>query len=110
MKKSSLVSLYAYLNGENVTNIDEIRAEIGAEIEKDASEKREKMAIYEDARPIVLNAIDETPRTLNEILERCVGLPIGFTKGRLQYAITHYWSDDVKRIESAKGANTYVRA
>lgn len=110
MKKSSLVSLYAYLNGENVTNIDEIRAEIGVELEKDAAKKREKMAVYEDARPIVLNAIDETPRTLNEILERCVGLPISFSKSHLQYAVAHYWRDDVKRIESAKGPNTYVRA
>lgn len=109
MKKSSLVSLYAYLNGENVTNLDEIRAEIGAELEKDEIAKREKMASYEDARPIVLAALDE-PRYLDEVMEHCVGLPIGFTKGRLQYALTHYWQDEIKRAKDEKGKTLYSRA
>jgi hypothetical protein len=108
MKKASLQSLVSYLNGETVTNIAEIKAEIEAELAKDEAKKQANADTYEQAKPIVLGALTDTPVTIGELYDEIKGdLPDGFTKGKVQYAITRLWADEVTKTEGK--VNTYTR-
>jgi hypothetical protein len=108
MKKVSLQSLVNYLNGETVTNIAEIKAEIEAELAKGDAKKQANADAYEQAKPIVLGALSDTPVTIGELYDEIASdLPDGFSKGKVQYAITRLWADEVTKIEGK--VNTYTR-
>ena len=100
MKKSSLLSLVSYLNGETVDNIADIKAEIEAELAKDIARKQANVEAYEQAKPIVLDALSDKPVTIGELYDEiATKLPEGFTKGKVQYAITRLWADEVTKVE-----------
>ena len=108
MKLSTIKSLVSFLNGETVTNLDEIKAELTAELNKGAVAKAEKDAGYEAAWDIVRGvfALTTAPMTVAEIFEQVEEtLPEGFTKGKVQYGLTHNWADRVVKIEGKP--NTY---
>ena len=111
MKKSSLLSLVSYLNGEAVDNIAEIKAEIEAELSKSAEAKAVNDAVYAEAKATVMAVLDKltVPATLAEIYAEAEDLlPEGFTKGKFQYAMTRLWADDVIKTEGKP--NTYSKA
>jgi hypothetical protein len=111
MKKATLQSLVNYLNGETVTNLDEIKAEIEAELNKGMEAKAANDAVYEQAKPVVMKILDKltAPAPLSEIYaEAEAALPEGFTKGKFQYAMTRLWTDEVVKIEGKP--NCYKKA
>ena len=108
MRIATLKSLVSFLNGEAVENIDAIKAEIEAEINKGAVAKAEKAAGYDAAWDAVREAFAQTtaPLTVAEIFEQAeANLPDGFTKGKVQYGLTHNWADKIVKIEGKP--NTY---
>lgn len=108
MKRTTILSLVSILNGENVANVAEIKAELEAELNKGAVAKAEKAAGYEAAWDIVRGvfALTTSPLTVAEIFEQVEEtLPEGFTKGKVQYGLTHQWADRVVKIEGKP--NTY---
>ena len=108
MRIATIKSLVSYLNGETVANLDEIKAELEAELNKGAAAKAEKDAGYESAWDIVRGVFTLTtsPLTVAEIFEQAENdLPEGFTKGKVQYGLTHNWADRVVKIEGKP--NTY---
>ena len=108
MKLSTIKSLVSFLNGETVTNLDEIKAELTAELNKGAVAKANADAAYEGAWDVVRGvfALTTTPLTVAEIFEQVEEtLPEGFTKGKVQYGLTHQWADRVVKIEGKP--NTY---
>ena len=109
MKKSTLKSLVSYLNGEVITNLDEIKAELEAELAKNAEKAEANRKVYEEAREIVLGELGETPATASELYEAVADkLPEGFTKAKVQYALAHYWEAYVVKHEGK--VNTYTKA
>ena len=109
MKKSTLKSLVSYLNGEAITNLDEIKAELEAELAKNAEKAEANRKVYEEAREIVLSELGDTPATASELYEAVADkLPEGFTKAKVQYALTHYWETYVVKHEGK--VNTYTKA
>lgn len=108
MRKSTIQSLVSYLNGNAITNLDEIKDELTAELNKDAVRKQANADVYEQVKPIVFGVLCDTPLTIGEIYDAIEGdLPDGFTKGKVQYAITRLWIDEVNKIEGK--VNTYTR-
>lgn len=98
MKKNTLVALVAYLNGETVTNLDEIKSELEAELNKNAEKAAANKALYEQTREIVLGAIAEKPMTIAEIWDAVKNeVPEGMTKSKVQYALREYWANDVEK-------------
>ena len=109
MKKATMQSLISYLNGETITNLDEIKAELEAELNKGAAKAHANRDLYELAKEVVLANLDETPVTIGELYEAVEGeLPEGFTKGKLQYAVTRMWTSEIVKIEGK--VNTYRKA
>ena len=106
MKKSSMKSLVAYLNGQDVPEIAEIKAELEAELAKGEAKAQANRELYAGAHDAVMGVMSSAPKTLAEIYEACKDeLPEGFSKGKVQYAITRLWADEVVKTEGK--VNTY---
>ena len=106
MKNTTYATVYSFLTANGFDNA-EILAEFEKEINRNAEAKQAKEAMYAEAKPIVLGAMD-APATITEIFEVVKGdLPEGFTKGNLQYAVTRLWKDDIDKTEGK--VNTYSR-
>jgi hypothetical protein len=98
MKKASLSAIYSALKGIDFDS--EILAEIEKELNKGEAEKAKKAELYDVAKPIVLGALSDAPATIGEIYDAIANeLPDGFTKGKVQYAITRLWADEVTKVE-----------
>ena len=97
------------LSSIDFENKDAILAELNAEINRGADAKAQKVAEYDAVKPIVLDALTETPVTIAELFDAVRdALPEGFSKGKIQYAVTRLWSDEITKIEG--NPNTYARA
>ena len=107
MKKNSMLTLVAFLNGQDV-DVSEAKAELEAELAKDAERAQVKGALYDSAKEIVMGElrVAEKPVTIGELFSAVEDkLPEGFTKGMVQYAITKRWADEVGKVEG--NPNTY---
>ena len=81
---------------------------LDAEINRGADVKAKNNALYEQAKPIVLGVLTDMPMTIGEIYEGIENeLPEGFTKGKVQYAITRLWADEIVKTEGK--VNSYSR-
>ena len=106
MKKATLSAIYSAL--KDMDYDPEILDELAKEISKGEEQKAKNASAYEEAKPIVLGALSETPVTIGELYDEIANeLPEGFTKGKVQYAITRLWADEVVKTEGK--VNTYSR-
>lgn len=105
MKKSTLSAIYDAL--KYIDCDPEILAEVEKELNRGEAEKAKNAELYEQAKPIVLGALSDTPATLGEIYDEIANdLPEGFSKGKVQYAITRLWADEVNKVEGK--VNSYT--
>ena len=109
MKKSTMIALVSYLNGATVDNLDEIKAELEAELNRNAEKAAANRNLYESAKPIVFEGfrVIGVPVTIAELYEEIKDeLPQGFSKSKVQYAVTRLWSDEIVKTEGK--TNTYT--
>ena len=107
MKKSTMQSLVSVL--ENVPEMADARAELVRELNRGAEKAAANRELYENAREMVLSQLRLATdgATLAELVESCGdNLPDGMTKGKVQYALLHYWNDAVS-VEQTKNGNVY---
>ena len=109
MKKNTITALYNYfVKNDDTIDLSAVVEDIRTEYEKSAAKVNAKMDAYEQAKPIVFAAIADTPLTVKDIFTACEGdLPDGFTSHKIQYALLHYWMDEVVKIDNGKGPFTY---
>lgn len=108
MKKASLQSLVNYLDGQTVDNIAEIRDEIVAELAKGQAKAQANRDMYASAKGVILGALTDTPVTISELYDEIASeLPDGFSKSKVQYAVTRLWADEVMKVEGK--VNAYAR-
>lgn len=109
MTKNTLTAIVAALSTVEFENKTEIMAEIEKELNRGSAEKAERAAAYKAAWPVVeeaMKAIDSAA-TVADIFNECEkNLPEGFTKSRISYGMTHYWTDRVVKTEGK--VNTYT--
>lgn len=103
MKKVTIETLVAYLNGETVTNLDEIKAELEAELTKGKAKADANRAIYEDIHDAVIKVLESAtnPVTAQELADET-----GYAKGKIVYGLRNYWADEVEKTEGK--VNTYA--
>ena len=106
MKKTTLSAIYSALKD---TDFDaELLAEVEKELNKGEEVKAKNAELYEQAKAIVLGALAKVsaPVTISELYDEIAeALPEGFTKGKVQYAVTRLWSDEIVKTEGK--VNTY---
>ena len=96
MKKNTLSAIAAVLNTVDFENKDSILAEVNAELTKNDEAKAAKAAEYESVKEIILAPLDEAIMTVSELYEAIKDeLPDGFTRGKVQYAITKLYANEV---------------
>lgn len=109
MKKDTLARIYNTLKDINFTNKDEVLAELTKEINRGADAKAKNLEVYESFHDILIGTLSDSPATCGEIYEAIEKeLPDGVTKGKVQYALTHLWQDEIVKIEGKP--NTYRKA
>ena len=109
MKKISLRTIADYIDQNDVTELSAIKDEILAELAKDDARKAETAKGYEDAHDVIVGNLSDTPVTCRELYDAIKDeLPEGFGKSKVQWALTHLWSDEIVKIEG--NPNTYRRA
>ena len=113
MKKATLETIRAALKdtfgwfdgGANA----EVLAEINAELNKGQAQKDKNAEAYESFHALIMNTLSDIPVTCGELWESIEkDVPSGMTKGKVQYALTHLWQDEIVKIEGKP--NTYRRA
>ena len=109
MRKVSLQSLVSFIDSIDAPQeIKGIRDEIVAELTKGEAKAQANRDLYAEAKDVVLGALSETPVTIGELYDEIAdALPEGFSKGKVQYAITRLWADEVVKHEGK--VNGYTR-
>ena len=109
MKKATMQTIVNYINDNAVEELAFARDELVAELNKNAEKAEANRALYDEAKAVVMENLDETPVTIGEMYEAVEDkLPEGFTKGKLQYAVTRLWDGEIVKIEG--NPNQYRKA
>ena len=109
MKKVSLQSLVSFIDSIDAPqDIKDIRDEIAKELAKGAEKAQANRDLYASVHDIVMNGLRmaTAPVTIGELYESIADeLPDGFSKSKVQYAVTRLWADEVTKTEGK--VNTY---
>ena len=102
MTKETMNTIYAVLNTVDFEDKPAVMEALEKELHKNDRVKAEKEVMYAAAKPVVLETIRmaKAPVTVAEIFDSCEGeLPEGFTRNKVNYGLTHYWTEEVEKIE-----------
>ena len=109
MKKNTLNTILSLIATIDTPEAEQVRSELNAELNRGAEKAQANRELYEQAREVVLSELGDTPVTVAELYEAVADkLPDGFTKAKVQYALGHYWEQDVVKHEGK--VNSYTRA
>ena len=106
MKKATLNAIYETL--KTMDYDPEILSEIETELNRGAEKAQANRELYASAHDVVIEALRSAtaPVPLSELWEAVEGnLPEGMTKGKVQYAVTRLWVDEIDKTEGK--VNTY---
>ena len=105
MKKATMTAILSLIASIDTPEAQEVRDELNAELNKGAEKKAQTAELYEAVKPIVFRELSETPVTIGELYEAVANeLPEGFTKAKLQYAMTRLWKDELTKVEGKVGS------
>ena len=108
MKKLSLVAIKNALVGYGYADV-EILSELDKEINKGAEAKAKNAEAYEALHDVVMSALSTVPVSVTGLWESIKDeVPEGVTKGKVQYALTHLWQDEIVKIVGKP--NSYRKA
>lgn len=108
MKKTTFEAIKTALTTFGFAD-EEILAELDKEINKGAEAKAKNAEAYDAIHDIVVGTLSDTPVTVAELWDTIEkNVPEGITKGKVQYALTHLWQDEIVKIEGKP--NTYRKA
>ena len=109
MKKATMNTILTLIATIDTPEADEVRAELNAELNKGAELKARNAEAYEAVKPIVMSELGDATCTIGELWEAVEDkVPEGFTKGKLQYAVTRLWVNDLVKVEGK--VNGYRKA
>ena len=109
MKKATMNTILTLIATIDTPEAEAVRAELNAELNKDVERKAQNDALYVSAKDAVMAELGDTPCTIGELWEAVEDkVPEGFTKGKLQYAVTRLWTSEIVKIEGK--VNTYRKA
>ena len=110
MKKATMNTILSLIASIDSPEAEAVRTELNAELNKGAEEKARNAELYNSAKSIVMDELSDTPVTISELWDALADklTEVGFTKGKLQYAVTRLWKDEIVRTEGK--VNTYSKA
>ena len=106
MKKTTLNTILSLIATIDTPEVNEIREELTAELNKGESKKAETQAVYATIHDAVIQALTDAaaPVTAQELADET-----GISRGKIVYGLTHYWANEVVKDTTGK-SNTYTLA
>ena len=108
MKKNVFEMVVAMVNGQPVADMDTLRAEVNAEWERTNAKRLANKSAYDAAKDVAFSILCDKPMTVKEIFAASDEWPDGFSASKVQYALLHYWNDEVVKHNNGKNAFTYT--
>lgn len=109
MTNASLNTIYTVLSSVDFENKETVLAEVYKDLHRNDEVKAKKAETYDALHDIIINVLDEVPVTCSELYESIdENLPDDVSRGKVQYALTHLWQDEIVKIPGKP--NTYRRA
>jgi len=102
MKNATIKTIYAILTGANTNEADKLAAirELEDDFAKQAEKAAAKVDAYETIHDLLMGILSDKPMTVAEIFTAGESdWPEGTTKNKISYGLTHYWADEVVKIE-----------
>ena len=109
MKKATMNAILSLIANIDTDEAKEVRDAVTAELNKGEAKAQANRDLYAEAHDVVVNAMVglTDPVTIGELYDEIANeLPDGFSKGKLQYAVTRLWSDEFVKTEGK--VNTYA--
>ena len=108
MKKNVLEMVVALVNGQEVADMDTLRMEVNAEWAHMNAKRQANQDTYDAAHEVALEVMRDKEMTVKDIFAAGTGKwPDGFTAAKVQYALLHYWNDEIVKHDNGKAAFTY---
>lgn len=109
MKKTTMNTILSLIANIDTPEAEDVRTELTAELTKGEAKAQANRELYAEAHDIVMDALStETPVTISELWDEvATSLPEGFSKGKVQYAVTRLWTDEIVKVEGK--VNGYTR-
>ncbi len=108
MKKATLEAIRIFLADADFDDVA-ILAELDAELRKGETAKAKNAEAYEAIHDLIVSNLSDIPVTCGELFDTIESeLPEGMTKGKVQYALTHLWQDEIVKV--AGKPNGYRKA
>lgn len=112
MTKNTMMDLVAMLNGAEMSadRIAEMKGELEKELNRNAEKAQANRELYAEAHDIVMNGFERfnMPVTIAELFANVADeLPKGFSRSKLQYAMTKVWVDEL--VVTPGKPNTYQK-
>ncbi len=99
MKKATLTAIYSYLSDNGFAST-EIMDELRKEITKGDVQKAKNAEAYEALHDVIVGNLTDEPCTVAELWDAIQNdVSEGTTKGKVQYALTHLWQDEIVKVE-----------
>ena len=102
MKNTTIRTIYDILTGANTNETDKMACirEIEDMFTKNAEKVTKKMDFYDELWECVAQVLSDKPMTVAEIWEEIKdNAPEEATRNKVSYALTHYWTEKVVKIE-----------
>lgn len=95
MKKSTLKSLVSYLTEKNDQSMQDILAELTAELERGKEKADANRKVYAEMHDAVMEVLKSAslPVSAQEIADET-----GLARGKIVYGLTNYWADEVEKV------------
>ena len=102
MKKVTLIAIKNALTGYGYMD-SEVLSELNREITRGDAQKEANQAAYVKIHDAVIKALTsaENPVTAQELADET-----GYPKGKIVYGLSHYWGEEIEKIEGK--VNTYT--
>ena len=106
MKKATMETILSLISNIDTAEAKEVRSELEAELSKGKAKADANRALYVEMREKVLEVLRgaTAPLTAQDIADET-----GYTRGKIVYGLTHYWTAEVVKDSSGK-SNTYALA
>ena len=99
MRKATFETIFTALTNFGFDN-QEVMDELAKEITKGDAQKAKNAEAYEALHDFVVGNLTDKPTTVAELWDAIKDeVPEGVTKGKVQYALTHLWQDEIVKVE-----------
>ena len=102
MRKNTIETLVAYLNGETIDNLDEIKDELVSELNRGKEKANANRALYAEIWDAVRQVLADSDVALTA---QDLADETGYARGKIVYGLTNYWADQVEKTSGK--VNTY---